>query len=92
MDLDLSITNGMTSSKVYDKQDNFNFEIIHVISNFLMEMSLVPLSVQYIFRSLFVLREYNLISNALDFFNATSDWVTSKICDILSCNTLPEIV
>ena len=27
LDLNLSITNGIVSSKIYDKRDNFNFEI-----------------------------------------------------------------
>ena len=53
--LDLSITNGIVSSKIYDKRDDFNFEII--ISPFLMEMFLAPLPMVYIFLSLFVLRE-----------------------------------
>ena len=29
LDLELSITNCIVSSKIYDKQDNFNFEIIN---------------------------------------------------------------
>ena len=29
-DLNLSITNGIVSSKIYDKQDDFNFEIVKV--------------------------------------------------------------
>ena len=29
LDLNLSITNGIVSSKVYDKQDDFNFEIVN---------------------------------------------------------------
>ena len=29
LDLDLSITNGMVSSKIYDKRDDFNFEIVN---------------------------------------------------------------
>ena len=28
LDLNLSITNGIVSSKIYDKRDDFNFEII----------------------------------------------------------------
>ena len=28
LDLNLSITNGMVSSKIYDKRDDFNFEIV----------------------------------------------------------------
>ena len=30
LDLDLSILNGIVSTKIYDKQDNFNFEIVNV--------------------------------------------------------------
>ena len=29
LDLNLSITNGKVSSKIYDKQDDFNFEIVN---------------------------------------------------------------
>ena len=29
LDLNLSITNGMASSKIYDKRDDFNFEIVN---------------------------------------------------------------
>ena len=28
--LDLSIANGIVSSKIYDKRDNFNFEIVNL--------------------------------------------------------------
>ena len=28
LDLDLSITNGIVSSKIYDKRGDFNFEIV----------------------------------------------------------------
>ena len=33
LDLNLSITNGIVSSKIYDKQDDFNFEIV-IFSNY----------------------------------------------------------
>ena len=29
LDLDFSITNGIVSSKIYDKRDDFNFEIVY---------------------------------------------------------------
>ena len=29
LDMDLSITNGIVSSKIYDKRDDFNFEIVN---------------------------------------------------------------
>ena len=30
LDLNLSITNGIVSSKIYDKRDDFNFEIVNL--------------------------------------------------------------
>ena len=55
LDLNLSITNGIVSSNIYDKQDDFNFEIVNF--PFLMEMFLPLLPMVYIFLSLFVLLE-----------------------------------
>ena len=55
LDLNLSITNGIVSSEIYDKRDDFNFEI--EISPFLMKMFLALLPMVYIFLSLFVLLE-----------------------------------
>ena len=52
LDLSLSTTNGIVSSKIYDKQDDFNFEIV---INFLMEIFLAPLPMVYIYLSLFFL-------------------------------------
>ena len=51
LDLNLSITNDIVSSKIYDKQDDFNFEIV----NFPFLDGDVP--IVYIFLSLFVLLE-----------------------------------
>ena len=59
VDLNLSITNGIVSSKIYDKWDDFNFEI--VISHFLMENVLALLPMVYIILNLFVLLEYALM-------------------------------
>ena len=59
LDFNLSITNGIVSSKIYDKRDDFNFEIVN--SHFLMEMFLALLPLVYIFLSLFVLLEYVLM-------------------------------
>ena len=55
LDLNLSITNGIVSSKIYDKQNDFNFEIV----NFPFLDGDVPLLLPmvYIFLSLFVLLE-----------------------------------
>ena len=43
LDLNLSITIGIGSSKIYDKRDDFNFEIV----NFLFLDGDVPLSPSY---------------------------------------------
>ena len=55
LDLNLSITNGIVSSKIYDKGDDFNFEIV----NYPFLVGDVPRSpsMVYIFLSLFVLLE-----------------------------------
>ena len=56
LDLNLSITNGIVSSKIYDKQDDFNFEIVNF--SFLDgDLFLTLLPMVYIFPSLFVLLE-----------------------------------
>ena len=55
LDLNLSITNDIVSSKIYDKRDDFNFEIFFF--DFLVEMFLATLPMVYIFHSLFVLQE-----------------------------------
>ena len=59
LDLDLSITNDIVPSKIYDKRDDFNFAIV-IFVHFLMEMFLALLSMVYTFYNLFVLREYVL--------------------------------
>ena len=59
LDLNLSITNGIVSSKIYDKRDDFNFEIVNF--PFVMEMFLALLPMVYIFLNLFVLLEYVLM-------------------------------
>ena len=51
LDLNLSITNGIVSSKFYDNRDDFNFEIV----NFPFLDGDIPMV--YIFLSLFVLHE-----------------------------------
>ena len=58
LDLDLSITNGRVSTKIYDKRDDFNFEIVNV--PFLDGEAPHSLSMLYTFRDLFVLQEYVL--------------------------------
>ena len=58
-DLNLSITNGIVSSKIYDKRDDFNFEIINF--PFLGGDVLALLPMVYIILSLFVLQECGLM-------------------------------
>ena len=53
LDLALSITNGIVSSKNYDKRDDSNFEIVNF--PFLDSLALLPMV--YIFLRLFVLLE-----------------------------------
>ena len=55
LDLNLSITNGIASSEIYDKRDDFNFKIENF--PFLMEMFLALLPMVYIFLNLLVLLE-----------------------------------
>ena len=55
LDLNLSITNGIVSSKIYGKRDDLILK--SYISHFLMEMFLPLLPMVYIFLSLFVLLE-----------------------------------
>ena len=53
LDLVLSITTGITSTTIYDKRDDFNFEMVNFY--FLVKMFLPPLSMVYTFRNLLVL-------------------------------------
>ena len=56
LDLNLSIHSDIVSTKIYDKRDDFNFDILNFRS--LMVMSLdVPLTV-YIYLNLFALPEH----------------------------------
>ena len=48
MDLNLSITNGEVSSKIYVKRYNFDLE---VVNHFSMEMFPAPLPMVYLFRN-----------------------------------------
>ena len=69
LDLNLSISNGIVSTKIYDKWDDFNLEIV----NFQFLGGDVPrlLPVVYIFLSLFVLQECVLMlisSKTLTYF------------------------
>ena len=52
LDLNLSISNGTVSTKIYDKRDDF--DLILLISRFLMEASLDMHHMAFIYLSLFV--------------------------------------
>ena len=55
--LNLSITNGLVSSTIYRKRDDFHLRIAKF--PFLCGYGLPPLPMMYISRSLLVLREYS---------------------------------
>ena len=59
LDLDLSITNGIDSNKIYDKCDDFNFEIVNF--PFLDGDGIAPVPILYTFRNLFIVQEYVLM-------------------------------
>ena len=70
LDSNLSITKGIVSSKIYDKRNDFTFEIGNF--PFLMEMFLTPLPMVYIFLNLFILQECVLMlmtSTTKTYFN-----------------------
>ena len=55
----MSITKNIVSTKIYDKRDDFNLEIVNF--PFLDEDVLRPLPMVYIFRNLIVLQEFVLM-------------------------------
>ena len=65
LDLNLSITNGIVSSKIYDKRDNFNFEIV----NSLFLNGDVPRSPSYGLYVSQLIRFARVCSNVEDFKN-----------------------
>ena len=66
LDLNLSITNGIVSSEIYDKQDDFNYEIV----NFLfLDGDVPPSPSDGLYISLFHIRFARLCSNVDDFNN-----------------------
>ena len=64
-DLNLSITNGIVSSKIYDKRDDFNFEIV----NFSFLDGDVPRSSSYCIYNSQLIRFARVCSNVDDFNN-----------------------
>ena len=65
LDLNLSITNGIASSKIYDKRDDFNFEIV----NFPFLDGDVPRSTSYGVYISRLIRFARVCSNNYDFNN-----------------------
>ena len=65
LDLNLSITNGIVSSKIYDKRDDFNFEKV----NFQLLHGDVPRSPSYGVYISQLIRFPRVCSNVYDFNN-----------------------
>ena len=74
LDLNLSITNGIISSKIYDKRDDFNFEII----NFPFLDGDVPRSPSYGVYISQLIRFARVCSN-VDDFNNRNLFLTAKL-------------
>ena len=74
LDLDLSITNDIVSSKMYDKRDDFNFEIV----NFPFLDEDVPRSPSYGVYISHLIRFERVCSNVGD-FNNRNRFLTSKL-------------
>ena len=73
LDLNLSIANGIVSSKIYDKQDDFNFEIV----NFPFLDRDVPRSTSYSICISRLIRYARVCSN-VDDFNKRNLFLTAK--------------
>ena len=73
-DLNLSITNGIVSSKIYDKRDDFNFEIV----NFPFLDGDVPRSPSYGVYICQLIRLARVCSNVAD-FNNRNVFLTAKL-------------
>ena len=74
LDLNLSITNGIVSSKIYDKRDDFNFEIV----NFPFLDGNVPRSPSYNVYISQLIRFARVCSNVHD-FNNRNLFLTAKL-------------
>ena len=66
MDLNLSITNGIVSSKIHDKRDDFNFEIV----NFPFLDGDVPRSPSY---GVYIFQLICLLERVLMLMNSTAE-------------------
>ena len=74
LDLNFSITNGIVSSKIYDKRDDFNFEIV----NFPFLDGDVPRSPSYGVYMSQLIRFARVCSNVYD-FNNRNLFLTAKL-------------
>ena len=74
LDLNLSVTNGIVSSKIYDKRDDFNFEIV----NFPFLDGDVPRSPSYGVYISQLIRSARVCSN-VDDFNNKNLFLTAKL-------------
>ena len=74
LDLNLSITNGIVSSKIYDKRDDFNFEIV----NFPFRDGDVPRSPSY---GVYIsqLNRFARVCSNVDDFNNRNLFLTAKL-------------
>ena len=82
LDLNLSITNGIVSSKIYDKRDDFNFEIV----NFPFLDGDVPRSPSYGLYISQLIRFARVCSNVDDFNNRNlflTANLLNKVIDII---------
>ena len=74
LDLDLAITNGIVSTKIYDKRGDFNYEIV----NFPFLDGDVPRSPSYGIYISQLIRFARVFSNVADFYNINT-FFTSKL-------------
>ena len=79
LDLNLSIPNGIVSSKIYDKQDDFNFEIV----NFPFLDGYVSRSPSYGIYISQLIRFARVCSNVDDFNNRNLFLTANKVIDII---------
>ena len=73
LDLHLSISDGFVKTKIYDKRDDFNFDIVNFL--FWMVMFLVRHPMVFIFLNLFDLLEFSHV----DIFNTRNKVLAAKL-------------
>ena len=81
LDFNLSITNGVVSSKIYDKRDDFKFEIV----NFPFLDGDVPRSPFYGVYISQLIRFARVCSNVDDFNNRNLYLTANKVINIIKC-------